>query len=48
MQQFFEPAVVGEGRRLFEGAHERVPLELADTQAFDNGLIKLTYTPAGR
>ena len=42
------PAVAGDGRRLFEGGQDRIPLELAGTQVFGNGLVKLTYTPAGR
>jgi len=42
------PAVAGDGKRLFEGGHDRIPLELASTQVFGNGVIKLVYTPAGR
>ncbi|HEV2252583.1 MAG TPA: dihydrofolate reductase family protein [Streptosporangiaceae bacterium] len=42
------PAVAGDGTRLFEDGHDRIPLELAGTQVFGNGLVKLTYTPAGR
>jgi dihydrofolate reductase len=41
------PVVVGEGRRLFEGAALR-SLELVQHQAFSNGVLNLLYRPKAR
>jgi len=42
------PLVAGEGRRLFEGGHDRIPLALTDTHVYGNGVVKLVYTPTSR
>jgi dihydrofolate reductase len=39
------PVVLGNGRRLFNGASEGVPLELADSRALGSGVVILTYHP---
>lgn len=41
------PVVVGRGKRLFAGGGEPVPLRLAASTALDNGVLHLTYEPAG-
>jgi dihydrofolate reductase len=41
------PLVVGRGKRLFQGEGEPVPLTLAGSTAFGNGVLHLTYQPAG-
>jgi dihydrofolate reductase len=42
------PVVLGEGKRLFEGAATKRVLKLAETQAVGpDGVIVLTYHPAG-
>jgi hypothetical protein len=38
---------VGSGERLFEEGGDQVKLKLADTHTYDNGVISLTYKPAG-
>ncbi len=40
------PLVLGSGARLFPDDSERTPLALKEQQAFDNGVLHLTYTPA--
>jgi dihydrofolate reductase len=40
------PLVVGHGKRLFEGKGAQVPLTLAGSTAFSNGVLHLTYRPA--
>lgn len=41
------PVVVGRGKRLFEGEGTQVPLTLAGSTTFSNGVLHLTYQPAG-
>ncbi len=43
---FVYPIVLGSGARLFPDGAQRAPLALAGSQAFDNGVLHLTYTPA--
>ena len=40
------PIVLGSGKRLFDDVGGRVPLQLADSQAFPTGVVHLTYQPA--
>jgi len=40
------PIVLGSGMRLFDTAEEALSLKLASTQAFDCGVVVLTYHPA--
>lgn len=40
------PSVVGTGKRLFEDGSDHVALKLADSKAFTNGVLHLTYQPA--
>jgi dihydrofolate reductase len=42
------PIVAGTGQRLFEDGRDRIPLALADTKAFSNGVVKLLYTPTNQ
>jgi len=41
------PVVLGAGAELFPAGAQRTPLQLAGHEAFDNGVLHLTYTPAG-
>jgi dihydrofolate reductase len=41
------PVVLGSGRRLFPETPDKLPLKLAETQAFDSGVVVNTYQPAG-
>lgn len=41
------PLVVGTGKRLFEEGTERLPLKLASSRTFGNGVVGLTYTREG-
>ena len=47
LRLFVHPVVVGSGERLFEDGGDPVELKLADTHTYDNGVISLTYKPAG-
>jgi dihydrofolate reductase len=47
LRLFVHPVVVGTGERLFEDGGDQVELKLADTHTYDNGVISLTYKPAG-
>jgi hypothetical protein len=40
--------MLGSGDRLFANAEDRVALELAHSQAYDNSVVSLTYLPAER
>jgi dihydrofolate reductase len=40
------PVVLGSGAKLFPDGAPRTPLTLAAHEAFDNGVLHLTYTPA--
>jgi len=41
------PVVVGVGKRLFEGFGDQIALKLVDSKTFGNGVLSLTYEPAG-
>jgi dihydrofolate reductase len=45
-QIVLNPLVVGNGRTLFEGVKNKLPLKLAKARAFDNGNVVLFYEPA--
>jgi dihydrofolate reductase len=47
LRLFVHPVVVGSGRRLFDDQSHPVELSLADSHAYDNGVISLTYRPGG-
>jgi dihydrofolate reductase len=40
------PIVLGSGARLFPHGAQRTPLALTGQEAFENGVLHLTYTPA--
>jgi dihydrofolate reductase len=40
------PIVLGQGRTMFEGIKEKLPLKLTRTRAFGNGNVLLCYEPA--
>lgn len=40
------PVVVGKGKRLFAAGEGQIPLRLAGSEAFGNGVLHLTYQPA--
>ena len=42
------PIVLGAGARLFPDGTPRTPLTLAGSEAFENGVLHLTYAPAAR
>jgi dihydrofolate reductase len=37
------PVLLGGGTRLFEGEHDKLPLQLAEALPLDNGAVRLTY-----
>jgi riboflavin biosynthesis pyrimidine reductase len=41
------PIVLGSGAKLFSHDMQRTPLALASQEALENGVLHLTYTPAG-
>jgi dihydrofolate reductase len=43
---FVYPLVLGSGAKLFPDGAPRTPLVLADQEAFDNGVLHLSYVPA--
>jgi dihydrofolate reductase len=43
---FVYPLAVGSGPRLFPDGAPRTTMSLVRSQAFDNGVVQLTYTPA--
>jgi dihydrofolate reductase len=43
---FVYPVVLGSGLKLFPDGTQRTPLSLAGQEAFENGVLHLTYTPA--
>jgi dihydrofolate reductase len=47
LRLFVHPVVVGSGERLFEDGGDQVELKLVDTHTYNNGVISLTYQPAG-
>jgi dihydrofolate reductase len=44
-QMVVSPIVLGDGRTMFEGVKERLPLKLTKTRAFGNGNVLLCYEP---
>jgi dihydrofolate reductase len=44
---FVFPLVLGAGGRLFEDGTARTPLRLAGSESYENGVLHLTYAPAG-
>jgi len=40
------PVVIGKGRTLFEGVHDRLPMKLTRTRSFKNGNVVSWYAPA--
>lgn len=42
------PVVLGSGAKLFPDGAQRTPLALAGQEAFENGVMHLTYAPATR
>ena len=47
LQLYVHPVVVGTGIRLFEDGSAPVELTLADSRAYANGVVCLTYQPSG-
>jgi hypothetical protein len=41
-----KPVVLGEGRTLFGGVHELLPLKLTKSRTLGNGSLVLNYAPA--
>jgi dihydrofolate reductase len=46
LRLFLHPVVLGSGDRLFDSTGGRVGLELAESHAYGNGVVSLTYAPA--
>ena len=46
LRLFVHPVVVGSNERLFEAGGDQVALKLADSYAYANGVVSLTYEPA--
>jgi dihydrofolate reductase len=46
LRLFLHPVVLGSGDRLFDSTGGRIGLELAESHAYGNGVVSLTYTPA--
>jgi dihydrofolate reductase len=44
-QILVDPVVLGNGRTMFEGVKEKLPLKLTKTRAFGNGNVLLCYEP---
>ena len=40
------PVALGQGRTMFDGIQEKVPLTLTQTRTFGNGNVLLCYKPA--
>jgi dihydrofolate reductase len=45
LRLFLHPVVLGSGERLFADASDRVALRLADSHAYENGVVSLTFQP---
>ncbi|MCY1083489.1 dihydrofolate reductase family protein [Archangium lansingense] len=45
-QLVVNPIVLGQGRTMFEGLEEKLPLKRTQTRAFGNGVVLLCYEPA--
>ncbi len=41
------PVLVGVGKHLFENGGHPLPMKLVDSKTFANGVLRLTYQPAG-
>lgn len=48
LRLFLHPVAVGSGHRLFENGDVLGALKLAECRVYDNGVVSLTYEPAGR
>jgi dihydrofolate reductase len=48
LRLLLHPVVLGSGDRLFHNAGGRVALDLAESHAYDNGVVALTYRPTER
>lgn len=44
-QILLNPVALGQGRSMFEGLSQKLPLKLVDTRVFKNGNVLLTYQP---
>jgi dihydrofolate reductase len=47
LQLLVDPVLVGRGRRLYESEDGQVPLKLIGSSTFANGVLSLTFVPAG-
>ena len=47
LRLFVHPVVVGSGRRLFDDESDPVELTLVGSDAYESGVISLTYKPTG-
>ena len=45
-QLVVNPIVLGDGRTMFDGINEKLSLKLANSRAFNNGNVLLTYQPS--
>jgi dihydrofolate reductase len=48
LRLFLHPVVLGSGARLFDDAGELGAVRLSESHAYENGVVSLTYQPAGR
>jgi dihydrofolate reductase len=48
LRLFLHPVAVGSGHRLFENGDVLGSLKLSECRVYDNGVVSLTYEPAGR
>jgi dihydrofolate reductase len=48
LRLYLHPLVLGAGKRLFAGADDRTALELADSHAYENGVVSLSYRAGER
>ena len=47
LRLLIHPVLAGAGKRLFEGAGDKVPLTLLESRPHSNGVVALRYAPAG-
>jgi dihydrofolate reductase len=45
LRLFLHPVVLGSGHRLFEGGEDLGAFQLAESHAYDTGVVSLTYNP---